>query len=77
MPLELPTNRFHANLLSVTVELLDRFFPDHKQKIWVKLLQSSSTSDIYEEALRSGMYAAPPDSRQGHSGLFTFCANVS
>lgn len=59
------------------MELLNRFFPNHKRKIYTKLLQSASTSDIYEHVLRSKVDTTPPDYRQGHSGLFTFCANVS
>lgn len=76
-PNQRPTTRFHDDLLNVTIELLNRFFPDHKRDIYALLLRSQSTADIYEQTLRSDVDTTPRDCQTGHSGLFTFCANVS
>lgn len=59
--------------------VLRRFFPI--KSIWgstvVKLLEGPHASAAYEKQLVQGTSSEPRDRTLAHSGLFTFCANVS
>lgn len=72
-------DRFHLDLLVITDHILRRLYPLYEVQaaVTVKLLESSHTSTAYAKQIEQGPPNGLRDPALGHSGLFTFCANVS
>lgn len=74
-----PTSRFHCDLINFTDSLLQQFFPVYDVRFTkvVQLLEAGTPAKFYEESISNGADSGPCDPASGHSGLFSFCVNVS
>lgn len=71
--------RYHSDLINFTDCILHRFFPayDLNYPRLVRLLEEGLASKAYEDSIANGADSGPCDPTSGHSGLFSFCVNVS